>query len=877
MTDFANLVLGVDSREVTEGTKALDGFVGAGKRAEGAASGFAKASHQVTVSAGQQRAGMQQLSFQIGDVAQQFALGTNPMIIFAQQGQQVVQALNMMRGGAGGLIGFLGGPWGAVIMGATMILAPFIAKLFDSGTAADTAAEAYRGAADEARGLIGAMNALALNQKRMDLNKLVEERIALENRVAKSPYANDPNAGWFSQNSGVGGAKRRLQEIAWAEVEARNLIGIAEAGNRAAEASARVSTASGGAARGIRGTGTAARAAKTDIEDYAKALANMQSDYWDKTMSDFKKSLASDDPSRIMVEIANQRAAAADFERQRVEALNKSYSDLFNQLQGQGGIGRALSSALAIGTGNYDKVGGNFGITLRSIMGTEVQATGADGKEFTSTLGKEFTKSLDQFFGGNGRFTNAISNASTGMAFGSFVGSTVFGNSKSAKTGAMIGALTGYTPLGMLAGALIGGLIGSAFKKTKKGSATLGQGEFGIDVVGTAGNSTSRKSAASSIANDLGGAIESIANAFGSSATGSFATSIGIRNKKYVVDPTGQGRTKGPGVLNFGKDEEAAIKAAILDAIKDGAIVGMSEAVKRLLTNGGDLERQLAKAQKWQGAMDEIAQMADPVAFALKKVTLQFEELNRIAGEAGASTAELADLEKLLGIKREEAARSALDSIRDSYTLETKILQMLGKDEQAVAAGRVMELAALKSTLQPLQAMVYELEDARGVIDTFQPLADDLKAYRDELLGGGSNASFGQLTAQFRATAALASTGDATALGKLRGVSSDYLDAAMKNAGSLADYNRARGSVLAAVDSGIFAAETKVDYAQAQIDAINNSANIIERMRSELVQLQTQLVMSNASVERIWKRIAPDDAMNVQTVTDTTLTVELTA
>lgn len=89
----------------------------------------------VTASSGQMRAGMQQLSFQIGDVATQFASGTKPMIIFAQQSGQIIQALSLMTTKATGLLGFLGGPWGMIITAATIVLAPFIAKLFE---AADT-------------------------------------------------------------------------------------------------------------------------------------------------------------------------------------------------------------------------------------------------------------------------------------------------------------------------------------------------------------------------------------------------------------------------------------------------------------------------------------------------------------------------------------------------------------------------------------------------------------------------------------------------------------------------------------------------------------------------------------------------------------------
>ncbi len=99
---------------------------------------------RTTVSVGQLRAGTQQLSYQIGDVAQQFALGTPPMVIFAQQGGQVIQAIQLMTGSSKGLIGFLGGPWGAVITGGAMILATLAAKYLDSSDAAKAKAEAAK-------------------------------------------------------------------------------------------------------------------------------------------------------------------------------------------------------------------------------------------------------------------------------------------------------------------------------------------------------------------------------------------------------------------------------------------------------------------------------------------------------------------------------------------------------------------------------------------------------------------------------------------------------------------------------------------------------------------------------------------------------------
>jgi hypothetical protein len=81
------------------------------------------------------RMGLQQLSFQLNDVATMWALGARPMQIFASQSGQVIQAVQMMSGGTSKLAGFLGGPWGLALTSAAVVLAPFVGKLFDAATA----------------------------------------------------------------------------------------------------------------------------------------------------------------------------------------------------------------------------------------------------------------------------------------------------------------------------------------------------------------------------------------------------------------------------------------------------------------------------------------------------------------------------------------------------------------------------------------------------------------------------------------------------------------------------------------------------------------------------------------------------------------------
>lgn len=89
----------------------------------------------LTAQTGAQRIGMQQLWFQLGDIATMYSLGAKPAQIFASQIGQVTQAIQLMSGGGSKWAAFLGGPWGIALSVGTIILAPFIAKLFESNDA----------------------------------------------------------------------------------------------------------------------------------------------------------------------------------------------------------------------------------------------------------------------------------------------------------------------------------------------------------------------------------------------------------------------------------------------------------------------------------------------------------------------------------------------------------------------------------------------------------------------------------------------------------------------------------------------------------------------------------------------------------------------
>ncbi len=92
---------------------------------------------------GNMKSGMQQLSFQLNDMATMWSLQAKPMQIFASQAGQVIQAIQIMAGESKGLLGILGGPWGQAFTIAAIVLVPLIGKLWDSSEASNAAEDAF--------------------------------------------------------------------------------------------------------------------------------------------------------------------------------------------------------------------------------------------------------------------------------------------------------------------------------------------------------------------------------------------------------------------------------------------------------------------------------------------------------------------------------------------------------------------------------------------------------------------------------------------------------------------------------------------------------------------------------------------------------------
>lgn len=157
----------------------------------------------LTGQTGQMRAGFQQLSFQIGDIGTQFASGTRPMQIFAQQGSQVLMAISMMQRESKGFIGFMAGPWGQVILAAGLILSQFTSKLFENAEASK-AAELANDGLSEAQSVLGKMFDMTSGklEKQNDLLRLnamlTAQNLKVEAMAAKTRAESAAGSAQFS-------------------------------------------------------------------------------------------------------------------------------------------------------------------------------------------------------------------------------------------------------------------------------------------------------------------------------------------------------------------------------------------------------------------------------------------------------------------------------------------------------------------------------------------------------------------------------------------------------------------------------------------------------------------------------------------------------
>lgn len=354
----------------------------------------------------------------------------------------------------------------------------------------------------------------------------------------------------------------------------------------------------------------------------------------------------------------------------------------------------------------------------------------------------------------------SMASALQGATYGMMGGGLVGARSTEGKIGSSIGGILGDKageklfkklgdfagPLGSLIGGALGGLFGGLFKKTTSGAVSLGVNQFGAaGISNTIGNSAAIQKEATGFGGAVAGSLNRIAEALGATV-GDFSVAIGKRSSGWIkVSASGNaqattGKKVTSDIIYNGKDEAEAIRAALLNAIQDGAIKGIREGAQRLLKAGSDIEAQLQKAMDFQSVFDRLKAYKDPVGAALDTLNREFEKLKRTFAEAGASAAEYAELEELYGIERAKAIKEAAQRVTGS-------LQSLFDDLMIGDTGLSLRdrRANAKAAYDPLAARVaagdssaYDdyVKAAQALLDIERQISGSTQAYfdrRDEI------------------------------------------------------------------------------------------------------------------------------------------------
>lgn len=419
--------------------------------------------------------------------------------------------------------------------------------------------------------------------------------------------------------------------------------------------------------------------------------------------------------------------SALEKERKEAEKLKETMSGLID-----------LTDELLGGAGSFlANLGGQINIVAPDLK-TDLKAIFDDlPKNLQDTFG-EFLGSLPTVLanarigqmvgGGAGGAIGGALGGELGKKFGGDalkgIGTKIAGDAFGKALGGMAG------PLGAIAGGLVGGLITGLLKKTKTGSVTLNQIGGGAMERTLTGNSAQLKGIADNMANGLLKGLGSMAEQLGGTLGGNVKVSLGQRNKDFVVDPTGAGRTKGAGVKNFGQDQAAAVAYVTQLAIQQGIVTGISAGAQTLIRAGNDLNEQVAKALKFDQVFKDLVSESDPARASLDELSTEMEKLKVIFKEAGASAADYAKLEELYAIKQ---AKAIFEANRPRRELEIQLMEAQGRSVEALAASRQLELEAMDASLRSLKSMIYAEQDLAAAREAEQSAISDLRAAVDML------------------------------------------------------------------------------------------------------------------------------------------------
>jgi hypothetical protein len=428
----------------------------------------------------------------------------------------------------------------------------------------------------------------------------------------------------------------------------------------------------------------------------------------------------------------------------RIRTLGELFGGTFGQaISGIAGLIQGLAGARRGDFSGLGKIGAIAGVIGKQIQGGNNKlgdAFEASTTKFSESLfskqtwqnpltsiGKGFSEFKDLFKKG-GSFATTLGSVLGKAGAGAQMGSTIAGlgnalglglNEKGSSIGGALGSVIAG-PLGSIVGSIFGGVLGGLFKKTKWGTSVVSNGD-----VSTRGNAKQFRENADTAGNSISSTLSSIADQFGAEI-GSYRVSIGQYKDKWRVSGSGMtGKLNKGDTVDFGKDgAEAALRYAIQDAIKDGAIAGIRASTIAIMKAGDDVEAQVAKALRFENVFKELKSMTQPAVFAVDELNIQLKSLSKLFSEAGASSEEYAQFEQFRQLK--------LKAIIDEQTSGfTDLLKNLNG-----SAGGVSQLTLLNRNLADFQKMKATL-DSGGTVDqsAFVGLGQDIMGIASSLYG----------------------------------------------------------------------------------------------------------------------------------------------
>lgn len=213
----------------------------------------------------QNRQGTQQLGMQINDFATSVSTGASPLQAFNQQIGQVGYAMSQMGGIAGTVGGFLAGPFGAAVVVATMVLAPFIENMLGASSAAKELEDSEKKVRD---------SSIAVMFAKAELDKA----LGRNTNAYKEASAAAIQAGLDDLNSAKDFLRASMARMATAKKEAKILALLSNAGGATGKATSFIASlfGYGDVQKAQKETSDATDALNKETESLLRSLASRE-------------------------------------------------------------------------------------------------------------------------------------------------------------------------------------------------------------------------------------------------------------------------------------------------------------------------------------------------------------------------------------------------------------------------------------------------------------------------------------------------------------------------------------------------------------------------------------------------------------------------